>query len=262
MNISPLAIIHPQAQLGVNIRIDPFATVDADVVIGDRTWIRSHAHINDGTTIGSDCIIYQGAIIGGDSQDKKYIGGNTRLIVGNQVTIREYCTLNRSTSEVGITRIADKCLLMAYVHIAHDCQIGANSIIANAVNLAGHVVLDEYATIGGMTAIQQYVRIGKHAYVGGGTLIRKDVPPYVRAAREPVAYMGINKVGLERRGFSQDKIKSLQDLYRYIFVHSNNVSQSMLLLQNRFKGNPFREEIMNFIIESPNGVIRGYRSEE
>ena len=262
MKISTHAIVHPQAHLGVDVHIDPFVTIDEDVVIGDRTWIRSHAHINNGTTIGSDCQIYQGAVVGGDSQDKKHTGGDTRLVVGNHVTIREYCTLNRATSEKGLTRIDDYCLLMAYVHIAHDCQIGAHSIIANAVNLAGHVILDEYATIGGMTAIQQFVRIGKQAYVGGGTLIRKDVPPYVRAAREPVTYMGINKIGLERNGFSQSEIKSLQDLYRYIFVHSNNVSQSMLLLQNQFKDNPFREEIMKFIIESPNGVIRGYRSEE
>lgn len=262
MNISDHAIIHPKAQLGKDVRIDPFVTIDRDVVIGDRTWIRSHAHINNGSTIGADCKIYQGAIIGGDSQDKKYTGGETRLIVGDHVSIREYCTLNRSTSESGITRVEDYTLLMAYVHIAHDCHIGANSIVANAVNIAGHVVLDEYATIGGMTAIQQFVRIGRHAYVGGGTLIRKDVPPYVRAAREPVTYMGINKIGLERRGFSQGDIKSLQDLYRYVFVHSNNVSQSMLLLQNQFKDNPFRNEIMKFIVESPNGVIRGYRSEE
>jgi len=262
MNISPHAIVHPKAQLGADIKIDPFVTIDEDVVIGDRTWIRSHAHINNGTTIGADCQIYQGGIIGGDSQDQKYKGGQSRLEIGSNVTIREYCTINRSTSEEGLTHIDDHCLLMAYVHIAHDCLIGSHSIVANAVNIAGHVILGEYATIGGMTAIQQFIRIGRHAYVGGGTLIRKDVPPYVRAAREPVAYMGVNKVGLERRGFNQEDIKSMQDLYRYIFVHSNNVSQSMLLLQNQFKENPYREEIMKFIVESPNGVIRGYRSEE
>lgn len=262
MRISPHAIIHPDARIGKDVRIDAFTTIESDVEIGEGSWIMSHACVMSGTSIGSQAKIHQGAIIGGDSQDRKYKGGPTPLKIGHGVTIREYCTINRSTTSEGMTVVGDNCLLMAYVHIAHDCQIGHDCIIANAVNIAGHVTLGSYATIGGMTAIQQYIQIGQHAYVGGGALIRKDVPPYVRAAREPVAYVGINKIGLQRRGFSDDDIIAIQDIYRSVFVHSNNISQSMQILEDQLWDNPFRQEVMSFIVESPNGVIRGFRKEE
>lgn len=262
MNISPLAIVHPDAQLGEGVRIDPFVTIEADVEIGSDTWIRSQAYINSGTKIGDNCNIYQGAIIGGDSQDKKYQGGHARLEIGNDVTIREYCTINRSSSKEGITSIGDHSLLMAYVHVAHDSMLEEHTIIANAVNIAGHVRIGAYATVGGMTAVQQFVIIGRYSYVGGGTLIRKDVPPYVKAAREPIAYVGVNKVGLQRGGFKAIQIAQMQDIYRHLFVHSKNISQAMSDIKERFSDNPYCEEIIAFVEASPNGVIRGYRSEE
>jgi len=262
MSISPHAIIHSGAQLGEGVQIDPFVTIGDHVVIGKGTWIKSHAHINSGTEVGSNCKIFQGAVVGGDSQDLKYSGDPTYLRIGNDVTIREYCTINRATSSGDFTYIGDGVLLMAYVHVAHDCTIHSNAIIANAVSIAGHVNVGEYAIIGGMTAVQQFVEIGRHSYIAGGTLIRKDIPPYVRVAREPVSYIGINKIGLERRGFSEKKVTALQDLYRHLFVHHKNVSQALKTMNSNFDSNPFKEEILNFIEGSPNGIIRGYRGEE
>ncbi len=258
MNISKYAIIHPEARLGEGVQIEPFVTIGKEVEIGANTWIKSHAHIHSITQIGADCKIFQGAIVGEDSQDLKYKGGATRLVIGDNVTIREYCTINRSTSEDGVTTIGDGCLLMAYVHIAHDCRLEDHVIVANAVNIAGHVHIGSYATIGGMTAVQQYIVIGRHAYVSGGTLIRKDVPPYVKAAREPVTYIGVNKIGLQRRGFSETSIVELQNLYRSIFVHSKNISVAMSNLERETIASPLRNEVMAFIKKSPNGLIRGF----
>lgn len=262
MSLSPQAIIHPGAQLGEGVRVDPFVTIEEETVIGDRTWIKSHAHINAGTHIGNDCTIFQGAVVGGDSQDLKYEGGATFLHIGNNVTIREYCTINRATGPDQSTRIEDGCLLMAYVHIAHDCHIQKGAIIANAVNVAGHVEVGEHAIVGGMTAVQQYVIIGRHSYVAGGTLIRKDIPPYIRVAREPVSYIGVNKVGLERRNFSKSQITYLQNIYRHLFVHNKNISKALKNVNSNFVDNPFVQEIIDFIDSSPNGIIRGYRIED
>lgn len=260
MAISPHAIVHPSASLGEGVRVDAFATIDEGVTIGDRTWIASHAHIINGTEIGADCSIHQGAVVGGDPQDMKYRGEPTRLELGDRVTIREYCTINRATVASRKTSIGDDALIMAYSHVAHDCTIDKKAILANSVNLAGHVHIGEAAIIGGMTAVQQFLHIGRHAFIGGGTLIRKDVPPFIRAAREPLSYIGVNTIGLGRRGFSAADRWELQNIYRLLFVGTTNLSIGIARLQgSEYSESSYAKEILRFIDSSQNGIIRGYR---
>ena len=204
--ISPLASIHPNAQIGEDVIIEPFAFIDDEVSIGAGTRICSNVVIYSGTTVGKNCKIFPGAVLGADPQDLKYKDEKTKAIIGDNVLIRECVTINKGTKAYGKTVVENNSLLMAYVHVAHDCHVGENCIIANAVNLAGHVILGSHVSIGGMTAIQQFVNIGDHTYITGGSLVRKNVPPYVKAAREPLSYVGVNRIGLERRGFSKESI--------------------------------------------------------
>lgn len=262
MSISPLALVHPNAQLGADVVIEAFATVEEDVVIGDHGWIASHARINDGSRIGDHVKVFQGAVVGSDPQDLKYKGETTELHLGHHVTIREYSTINRGTMASGVTSIGDHVLVMAYTHVAHDCQIDHHAILANSVNLAGHVNIGEYAIIGGMTAVQQFLTIGRHAFIGGGTLIRKDVPPYIKAAREPLSYIGVNTVGLGRRDFSREDQLLLQDIYRILFVKHTNVTHAMAeLLEKYDMSDPYINEVTDFIKASKNGIIKGLRQQ-
>jgi len=242
-----------------NVSIDPFVTIDADVEIGDNTWIGSQAYIKNGTRVGANCQIYQGAIIGGDPQDLKYQNERTYLEISDNVTIREYCTINRGTRASGTTQIKKGALVMAYSHVAHDCLIDEYAILANNVQLAGHVYIGTHAIVGGMTAIQQFVQIGDHSFIGGGTLVRKDVPPYIRVAREPLSYIGINKIGLRRRGFDSDKIKEISDIYRILFVKHHNLSIAIRRLDKEVADSPLKEEVLEFIAKSDKGIIRGFR---
>lgn len=253
------SIIHPDAQLGEGVKIDPFVTIESDVVIGDGTWIGSHSIIKSGTRIGKNCKIYQGAIIGGDPQDLKYKDEQTYLYISDQVTIREFCTINRGTRATGATQIKSNSLIMAYAHVAHDCLVDENAILANNVQIAGHVYIGSHAIVGGMTAIQQFVQIGDHAFIGGGTLVRKDVPPYIRVAREPLSYVGVNKIGLKRRGFDSQTIKEISDIYRILFVKHRNLSIALRHLDDKIGGSPVKEEILEFIAKSEKGIIRGFR---
>ncbi len=263
MSISHLAVVHPQAQIGSGVIIDAFATVDSDVVIGKDSWIASHAHVVSGSRIGQSCKIYQGAVIGSNPQDLKYQGEKTSVVLGDFVTVREYCTINRGTIASGVTSIGNHSLVMAYTHIAHDCKINDHTILANNVNLAGHVEIGEYAIVGGMTAVQQFLSVGKHSFIGGGTLIRKDVPPYVKAAREPLSFMGVNRIGLERRDFPTSDIVLLQEIYRVLFVKFSNLKIALEYLEDNFDNhNPYYIEIVKFINESRNGIIRGLRQKK
>lgn len=260
MSTANLASIHPKANIGKNVTIGPFSVIEEDVVIGDDTWIGSHVILMNGTRIGKECKIFPGAVLGAVPQDLKFDGENTTLEIGNRVVVREYCTLNKGTHATGKTVIKDNCLLMAYVHVAHDCEIEANCVIANSVNLAGHIHIDEFARIGGNVAVHQFVKIGKHCFIGGGALVRKSVPPFVKAAREPLSYVGVNSIGLKRSGFTAEQIHNIQDIYRILFVKKGfNTKDAIEHIESEIKYSPERDYILGFIKEVDRGIIRGFR---
>lgn len=251
--------IHPNAKIGKDVTIGQFTSIGADVEIGDGTWIGSNVTIMDGVRIGRKCRIFPGAILGSVPQDLKFEGEQSTLEIQDNVTIREYCTLNRGTKANYKTLISNNCLLMAYVHVAHDCILEENVILANNVNLAGHIEIGKFSVLGGLTAVHQFVQIGEHCMVGGGSLVRKDIPPYVKAAREPLSYVGVNSVGLRRRGFSNKEIHHIQDIYRILFVKGHNVSQALNIIEATIKATPFRENILGFIRDGDRGVMKGFR---
>ena len=259
MTLYPHSIVHPNARIGSDVIIEPFVTVEEDVVIGDGTYISAHACIKNGTRIGKNCKIFQGAIIGSDPQDQKYQDEKTYLIIEDEVTIREFCTINRGTQAAGETVIKRGALIMAYSHVAHDCLIDEHAILANNVQMAGHVYVGVHAIVGGMTAVQQFVRLGGHSFVGGGTLVRKDVPPYIKVAREPLSYVGVNTIGLKRRGFIRADILLIQDIYRILFVKNHNLSKGLQAMNTQIPDCLIKEEITEFIAKSRNGIIRGFR---
>jgi UDP-N-acetylglucosamine acyltransferase len=256
--IQPLAYIHPQAKIADNVIIDPFATIHKDVEIGEGTWIGSNVTIMDGARIGKNCRIFPGAVISAIPQDLKFKGESTQAIIGDNTTIRECVTINRGTKDHWKTEIGSNCLIMAYCHVAHDCVIGNNCIFSNNTTIAGHVTVGDFVVLAGMVAIHQFCNIGSHAFVTGGSLVRKDVPPYVKAAREPLSYAGINSVGLRRRGFSEDKINEIQDIYRTLFVKNSNVSKAMSIIEADFRPTEERDEILNFIQSSQRGIMKGF----
>ncbi len=259
MNIEHLRYIHPEAKIGKNVQIEPFVTIGKDVVVGDNTWIGPNVSIFDGVRIGENCKIFPGAVVGAIPQDLKFDGESSTLEIGNNVIIREYCTLNRGTKANHKTEIKDNCLLMAYVHVAHDCIINENCILANNVNLAGHIELGQHVVLGGLTAIHQFVKIGDHAFLGGGSLVGKDVPPFVKAARKPLSYVGINSVGLKRRGFTPDQINQIQDIYRILFVKGYNTRQAIEKIEEEIPNTPERDTILTFIRDSDRGLMKGFR---
>lgn len=258
MSHSPLTSIHPEAKIGQNVTIDAFTTIQKDVVIGDGTWIGPNVTIMDGARIGKNCRIFPGAVISGIPQDLKFKGEITTAEIGDNSTIRECVTLNRGTIDKYKTVIGSNCLVMAYAHIGHDCIIGNNCILGNTTQLAGHVVIDDYAIFGGACAVQQFSKIGAHAYIGGGSLVRKDVPPFTKAAREPLSYAGINAVGLRRRGFSTEKIAEIQEIYRYLFLKGLNNSKALDLIEKELPRTPERDYIVGFIRDSEQGVMKGF----
>lgn len=255
--ISELASVHPDAELGNNVEIGPFTSISADVKIGDGTWIGPNVTIMDGARIGSGCRIFPGAVISAIPQDLKFKGEKSTAEIGDNTTIRECVTVNRGTADRMKTLVGSNSLLMAYVHVAHDTFIGDYCIIANSVNLAGHITIEDHVIIEGNAAVQQFLRIGRHSFIAGATLVRKNVPPFVKAAREPISYIGVNRVGLDRRGFEKSIIDTIEETYRLIFVHGRNVSQGMTQASQEVRECPERNEIIDFIAKSENGVIRG-----
>lgn len=256
----PMACVHPDAQIADSVVIEPFVTISKDVIIGEGTWIGGHATIMDGVRFGENCKVFPGAVVGAIPQDLKFKGEYTTLEIGNNVTIREYCTLNRGTQASGKTVIKDNALLMAYVHIAHDCIIGENCVLANNVTLAGHIEVGDYAILGGLTAVHQFVRIGEHAFIGGGSKVRKDVPPFVKAAREPLSYAGVNSIGLKRRGFDMDTIHQIEDIYRILFVHEGvNISQGVKRIMEESEASETRDFILKFVEDSERGLMKGFK---
>lgn len=254
--ISPLAYIHPDAKLGNGVTVDPFAVIHDKVTIGDNTHVMSHAVIFQHTNIGSNCLIFPGAVVGAIPQDLKFVGEETTVEVGDYTTIRECVTINRGTKDRWKTVVGKHCLLMAYSHVAHDCTIGDNVILGNAVQLAGHVTIDNYAILSGMAGAHQFAHIGEHTYIAGHTVIRKDVPPFIKAAREPLSFMGINIVGLQRRGFSKEKIAEISDIYHVLFVEKNTTSAAVQNIEKNFADSPVKQQILGFIGSSKTGIIK------
>jgi UDP-N-acetylglucosamine acyltransferase len=254
----PLAYVHPESVIADNVVIEPFVTIDKDVVIGEGTRIGSNVTILPGTRIGKNCNIFPGAVIGAVPQDLKFRGEYTTVEIGNNTTIREFVTVNRGTAAKGKTVVGNNCLLMAYVHVAHDCVVGNNVILVNNTQLAGEVIVDDFAILAGMVAVHQFVRVGSHVMIAGGSLVRKDVPPFIKAGREPLAYVGINSIGLRRRNFSNEKIREVQDIYRYIYQKGLNTSQAVEIIEAEMPASPERDEILLFIKDSKRGIIRGY----
>ena len=254
--ISPLAHIYPGAIIGDNVKIEPFAVIHSEVNIGDGTHIMSHVTIMDGSVIGKNCTIFPGAIIGAIPQDLKFVGEKTTVEIGDGTTIRECVTVNRGTKDKWKTAVGKNCLIMAYAHIAHDCVLGDHVILANAVQLAGHVEVGNYAIISGLSGAVQFTRIGAHTYVAGNTVIRKDVPPYVKAAREPMCYVGINSVGLQRSKFTPEKIQEIINIYRVLFIEKNPTSVALEKIESSFPPSTERNAIIDFIRNSKTGIIK------
>ncbi len=258
MSYHPLVNIHPEAVIGNNVVIEPFATVQKDVIIGDGSWIGPNAIIWEGSRLGKNVKVYPGASVSSIPQDLKFAGEKTETFIGDNTVIRESVTISRGTVDKHKTVIGKNCLLMAYVHIAHDCIVGDNCIFANAVQVAGHVTIEDWTIIGGASALHQFVKVGAHVMLSGGSLVRKDVPPYTKAAREPLTYAGINSIGLRRRGFSPEKIIEIQEIYRFIFLKGMNNSKALDVVENELPVSQERDYIINFIRSSERGVMKGF----
>ena len=254
--ISHLSHIHPDAKIGKDVRIDPFVVIDEGVTVGDNTHVMSHAVILKNTIVGKSCQIFPSAVLGAIPQDLKFDGENTFVEIGDNTTIREFVTVNRGTKDKWKTIVGSNCLLMAYCHIAHDCILGDHVIIANSVQLAGHVEIGDHAIIGGMAAAIQFSKIGAHTYIAGGTEIIKDVPPYIKAGRSPLSYVGVNSVGLQRRGFTAEKINSILEIYRNIYMRGLNISQATELIEKELPDSTEKNEILQFIKDSKRGILK------
>ena len=238
--------------------IEPFVTIDKNVIIEEGTRIGSNVTILEGAHIGKNCKIFPGAVISAIPQDLKFRGEKTTVRIGDNTTIRECATVNRGTAARGITEVGSNCLIMAYVHVAHDCKVGDNCIIGNACQLAGEVFVDDYAIFGGMTAVHQFCHIGKHVMIQGGSLIGKDVPPYVKAGRLPLSYVGVNSIGLRRSEFTNEKINEIQDIYRILFQSGLNVSDAIERIEAEMSASRERDEIIMFVRNSKRGIMKGY----
>ncbi len=256
----PLAYVHPGAKIAKNVVIEPFTTIHNNVVIGEGTWIGSNVTIMEGARIGKNCSIFPGAVISATPQDIKFNDEDTITEIGDNTTIRECVTINRGTTDRMKTKIGKNCWIMAYCHIAHDCIVGDNCIFSNNSTLAGHINVGDYVVLAGMAAVQQFCSIGNHAFVTGGSLVRKDVPPYTKAAREPLSYVGINSIGLRRRGFTTEKIREIQSIYRILYQSNYNNSQAVAIIEAEMEATPERDEILEFIKNSQRGIMKGYFS--
>lgn len=255
--ISPLANVSKKARIGKNVTIEPFATVYDDVEIGDGTFIHPNAVIYPDTIIGKNCKIFPGAIIGIINQDLKYKGEKSNTVIGDNTTIREFATIHKGTADRMTTKVGNNCLIMCYTHLGHDCSIGNNVIIANNGSLAGHITVDDFVIIEGVVAAQQFVRIGAHSFVAGASLVRKSIPPYIRVAREPLQFIGVNTIGLTRRGFDKETIKQIEDIYRIIFVRGHNLTNALDIVESEMPDTKIRREIIDFIRTQEDGIVKG-----
>ncbi len=253
-----MANIHTDAKIAEGVTIEPFATVSKDVIIGEGSYIGPNATILPGSRIGKNCKIFPCAVIGGDPQDLKFKGEYTTVEIGDNTTIREYVTINKGTSAKGKTIIGNNCLIMAYVHVAHDCHVKDNVILVSYTALAGEVIIDDYAILGGHSAVHQFCHVGKHVMLAGGSLVRKDVPPYIKAGREPLSFAGVNSIGLRRRDYSNEVICQIQDIYRIIYQKGYNNTQALEVIEAEMPASKERDEILLFLKDSKRGIIKGY----
>jgi len=254
-NIHPTAIVNPEAKLGDNLSVGPYAIIEGDVEIGNDCSIGPHAVIYSGARIGNRVKIFQGASVANLPQDLKFSDEPTLFIIGDDTVIREFAALHRGTKETGKSQVGKNCLLMAYSHIPHDCSVGDNCIIANAVQIGGHSHIEDWVIIGGSTAVHQFTLIGEHAMVGGGIRVVQDVPPFILTSGEPVVYAGLNVIGLRRRGFKPEDIQILKDIYGLIYSKSLNVSQAVKIIEERFGDNIYAQKVLNFLSRSKRGLI-------
>ena len=256
--ISNLAYVHPDAKIGKNVTIEPFAYIEGDVVIGDDCWIGPHASIYDGARLGKGNKVHPGACIACLPQDLKFAGEKTTAVIGDYNDIRECVTIARGTASRGTTVVGDHNLLMAYVHVAHDDVVGSHCVIANRVSLAGEVEVGDWVVIGGHTAVHQWVHIGDHAMIAANTFVNKDVPPYVKAAHTPITYVGANFLGLRRRGFTPEQIGQIQDIFRVLFQDGHNYSTACDLVMAQFPESEIRNQVLEFIRSSKRGILTPY----
>lgn len=257
-NISPLAYVHPNARIAPNVVVAPFAVIEDNTEIGEGTMIHSGAIIKSGARVGAQCEIHPGAVIAGIPQDLKFAGEESLVIIGDHTQVRECATINRGTISRGKTIVGEHCLLMAYSHVAHDCVLGNHVIIGNATQIAGEVEIDDFAIASGGTLVHQFCRIGKHVMIQGGSKVSKDVPPYTMVGREPLAYCGINNVGLRRRGFSNELIHLINDIYRIIYQRGLNNTMALKTIRAEIQDCAERNEVLSFIEQSGRGIVRGY----
>ena len=261
MNISPLAVVDPEAKIGKDVTIDPFVVIEKDVVIGDNCRIFPHAIILNGARIGNNCKVFPGAVIAGIPQDLKFVGEITTAEIGDNTTIRECVTVNRGTASKGKTVVGNNCLIMAYSHIAHDCVLKDHVIVGNASQIAGEVEIDDYAIVSGGSLVHQFTRISKHVMIQGGSRIGKDIPPYTLIGRDPIVYCGINIVGLRRRGFTNQQVYLIQDIYRTLYTRGLNITDAMKAIETEYEACLERDLILNFIKSSRRGIVRGSMDE-
>jgi UDP-N-acetylglucosamine acyltransferase len=254
--ISNLAFIHPEAKIGKDVIIEPFAFIAGNVYIGDGTWVGPNSTILDGARIGKNCKIFPSAVVSGIPQDLKFRGEDSTVVLGDNTTVRECATVNRGTAAVGQTIVGKNCLLMAYSHVGHDCAIGNNVIIGNSTALAGEVDIDDWAILSAGTMVHQFAHIGGHVMIGGGAKVRIDVPPYIKADRDPLSFLGLNLVGLTRRGFEKERIDEIHEIYRAIYQRGMNFSQALEFVEKEFKPSSDRDYILDFIRKSERGIIK------
>jgi len=253
----PFTYIHPQAKIADDVIVEPFSVIQKNVEIGEGTWIGNNVTIMEGARIGKNCKIFPGAVVSSIPQDLKFEGETTTTEIGDNTIVREFATISRGTKDRLKTVIGKNCLIMAYVHVAHDCLIGDHTILVNSVQLAGHVVLGSHVIVGGTSAVLQFVKVGDHVMIGGGSKVRKDVPPYVKVSRDPLAYVGINSIGLRRRGFSNEKIHELQEIYRKIYLNGMNNTQALEEIELSMPPSEERDNIIRFIRNSERGIVKG-----
>lgn len=256
-NISSSAFVHPEAKIGKDVVIEPFAYIDKNVEIDEGTIVMPYATVLFGARIGKNCTIFPHATISAIPQDLKFRGEESLAIIGDRTSVRECATVNRGTASRGKTVVGSDCLLMAYSHVAHDCVLKDFVILGNATQLAGEVEIDDYAILSGGTLVHQFSRIGAHTMIQGGSKVPKDIPPYTMVGREPLTYVGLNFVGLRRRGFSSEVINSIQDVYRYLYLAGYNTTQALERIENELPETKERNHIIDFVKNSSRGIIRG-----
>ena len=249
--------IHKDSIIGKNCKIDPFSYIGRDVEIGDNCWIGNNVTLYPGSKLGNNVKIFPGAVICSEPQDLKFEGEKTTVEIGDNTTIREFVTISRGTNDRLKTSIGKNCLIMAYSHIAHDCIINDDCVIVNNVQIGGHVKIDNFAIIGGGTLIHQFSNIGAHAMVAGGSLVRKDIPPFCKAGKEPISFKGVNTIGLKRRNFTSESINQIQNIYRIIYLEGRNTSQAINKIENDIKDSNEKKIVLDFIKNSDRGIIKG-----